>query len=83
MLRLVLEERWRAGGACLRPNVCMYVCISHKTARVVKSCPPCTLFQLIANRHNFTIVIVKTIMFEKEMLKKYEFGGPLKGQNVS
>ena len=32
--------------------------ISHKTARVVKSCPPCTLFQSIANRqqHNFTIV---------------------------
>ena len=23
VLRLVLEERWRAGGACLRPNVCM------------------------------------------------------------
>ena len=43
-------------GVCL--SVCLYVCISHKTARVVKSCPPCTLFQLIANRqqHNFTIV---------------------------
>ena len=28
VLRLVLEERWRAGGACLRPNVCagMSVC---------------------------------------------------------
>ena len=36
----------------------LYLYISHKTARVVKSCPPCTLFQLIANRqqHNFTIV---------------------------
>ena len=36
----------------------VYLSISHKTARVVKSCPPCTLFQLIANRqqHNFTIV---------------------------
>ena len=23
VLRLVLEERWRAGGACLRPNICI------------------------------------------------------------
>ena len=27
VLRLVLKERWRAGGACLRPNVCVCVCV--------------------------------------------------------
>ena len=31
-------------SVCL--SVCMYVSISHKTARVVKSCPPCTSFQI-------------------------------------
>ena len=33
-------------------HVCMYVCISHKTTRVVKTCPPC-MFEELEDRKSY------------------------------